>query len=621
MTAVRRLTIILCLAAAAASAQTSTPRRRPKKTTTTSTTPATAMTPATATIPASEKASADQAQTASRARTEPVTVATDKDLTDPRALHLSLDEAVRTTIQKNLGIDLTRFDFRENGQLLREAYGPFDPLATATVSRERAQSPVTSQLNSTQSSRTIVDYGLQDFVPWGGTYSLQLNNSQSRSNNAFSTLNPDLESSVGIGINQPLLRNFGIDVNTRGITFARNTLGISREAFRSVLINTADTADKAYFNLIFARQSVEVAKEALFLARDQSRITQIRIDVGASAPLDILQPRVAVATSEENLITAEALVRSSEDRLRQLMNLDIADWDRPILPTDAITFKPITVDMDSSMARGVQLRPELREADLNIANQKLAYLFAKNQVLPRLDLNLNYGFGGAAGNLFAADPNDPTQRVLVGSTGFRDSLQQIFNTNFPSWTVGVTVGIPITNIGARAEAKRAQLNVERTITDKANTQQGIVFDVRQTVRNLDTAGKQVGATRTAREAAEQNLDAERKRFENGMSTNFTVLQIQADLSNARQNELQALVGYEAAISDYHRAVGDLLEVRGITLQDPETFTVPEIPFENARWLNYGQWLKNDRTLEMTTPVNPTVNPAPVTPPPVTPPNP
>jgi len=583
MSAVRRLTIILCLAATAASAQTSTPGSRPKKTTTPTTT-------------ATDISAFDQAQTGSRPRTEPVTVATDKDVTNPRALRLSLDEAVRTTIQKNLGIDLSRYDFRENGQLLLEAYGPFDPLATAAISRSKASAPVTSQLNSTQSSRTIVDYGLQDFVPWGGTYGLQLNNSRSLSNSAFAALNPDVEASVGIGINQPLLRNFGIDVNTRGITIARNNLGISREAFRSVLINTADTVDKAYLNLIFARQSVEVAKEALFLARDQSRITQIRIDVGASAPLDILQPRVAVATSEENLITAEALVRSSEDRLRQLMNLDIADWDRPILPTDAIAYKPTTVDMDSSVTRALQLRPELREADLNIANQKLTYLFARNQVLPRLDLNVNYGFAGAAGNLFTSDPNNPNQRVLVSNTGFGDALQQIFNTTFPSWTIGINVGIPITNIGARAEAKRAELNVQRTITDKANQQQGIVFDVRQTVRNLDIAGQQIGATRTAREAAEQNLDAERKRFENGMSTNFTVLQIQADLSNARQNELQALVSYEQAISDYHRAVGDLLDVRNITVEDPETFSVPAIPFQNSRWLNYGPWLKTDQTL-------------------------
>jgi outer membrane protein len=606
MTAVRRLTIILCLVAAAASAQTSTPRSRPKKSTTSTT-------PATTTSPDPGMAATDQTTTtSSRSRTEPVTVETDKDLTNPRSIHLTLDQAVRTTIEKNLGIDLTRYDFRENGQVWLEAYGPYDPEVTAAISRSKAQAPVTSQLNSTQSSRTIVDYGLQDFVPWGGTYSLTLNNSSSRSNNAFAALNPDLESSVGIGINQPLLRNFGIDVNTRGITIARNNLGISREAFRNVLITTTDTVDKAYLNLIFARQSVEVAKEALFLARDQSRITQIRIDVGASAPLDILQPRVAVATSEENLITAQALVRSSEDILRQLMNLDMVDWDRPILPTDDITYKPTTVDQEASVSRALQLRPELREADLNIANQKILHLFARNQVLPRLDLNVNYGFSGAAGNLFTSDPNTG-QRIPVSSTGFSDSLSQIFGTDFPSWTIGVNVGIPITNIGARAEAKRTQLNVERTIVDRANTQQNIIVDVRNAVRNLDTTAKQIFATRTAREAAESNLDAERKRFENGMSTNFNVLQIQADLSNARENELRALVSYEQAISDYHRAVGDLLEIRSITVDDPEAFSVPAIPFQNSRWLNYGPWVKNDLD-PATGPMNLPLPPPPPPPP-------
>src|SRR5439155_14477648 len=119
----------------------------------------------------------------------------------------------------------------------------------------------------------------------------------------------------------------------RGITIARNTLGINQEAFKVVLLDTTSAVEQAYYDLIYTRRFVDVVKEALFLARDQARITQIRIDVGASAPLDILQPRVQIATQEENLIVAVAAVRDAEDRLRAVMHLDPADWDRPIIPT------------------------------------------------------------------------------------------------------------------------------------------------------------------------------------------------------------------------------------------------------------------------------------------------
>ena len=167
-----------------------------------------------------------------------------------------------------------------------------------------------------------------------------------------------------------MLRNFGVDVTSRGIYIARNTLGINRDAFRGVLMDTAVTTEQAYLDLVYTRQYVDVVKEALFLARDQARITQIRIDVGASAPLDILQPRVQIATEEENLIVAVAQVRDAEDRLRAVMHLDPADWDRPIVPTDNVGYTPMTIDTDQAVAQALNLRPEVRENKLATATQR-----------------------------------------------------------------------------------------------------------------------------------------------------------------------------------------------------------------------------------------------------------
>src|SRR5439155_7930739 len=140
----------------------------------------------------------------------------------------------------------------------------------------------------------IADVGVGQVIPTGGDYRISWNNSRSASAGGFVIRNPTYSSNLGLQFNQPLLRNFGVDVTTRGITIARNTLGINREVFRATLLDTASGVEQAYLDLIYTRQFVDVVKEALFLARDQARITQIRIDVGASAPPDILQPRVQI---------------------------------------------------------------------------------------------------------------------------------------------------------------------------------------------------------------------------------------------------------------------------------------------------------------------------------------
>jgi outer membrane protein len=529
---------------------------------------------------------ADQA----RRTTDPVTAETDQDANNPRALQLSLDEAIRTSMQRNLGVQLQSFEYQEAGYSLRSQYGIYDALATALVQERSQVNPVSSSIEASSGRDVIIDLGLSQNLPTGGSYSLRADNSRSTSSGGVSNFSTRYSPSVGLALNQPLLRDFGIDINRRGITIARNTLGINHETFRTVLMNTAVSVEQAYLNLVYARRAVEVVKQSLFLARDQARITQIRIDVGASAPLDILQPRVTIATSEEQLIIAAANVRAAEDQLRALLHLAPEEWDRPIIPTDAVDYTPLPINVDDAVRRAMELRPELRQDALTTDTRRVQYLFARNQVLPQLDLDVNYGLAGLAGNVPERDPATGQPTGNVRRIQYGTGIRQIFEGDFPSWTIGFNIGVPITNIGARAEARRAELDYRQSKLTQEQTRENITVDVRQAARDVDTASRTIVATRAARDAAERNVEAERRRYENGMTTNFQVLEVQQQLSDARVRELQALVGYNQAVSRFHRAVGDVLDVRGISVDEPPLAEEPHIfsgEFEKYRWLNYG----------------------------------
>ncbi|HWS70630.1 MAG TPA: TolC family protein, partial [Thermoanaerobaculia bacterium] len=247
---------------------------------------------------------------------------------------------------------------------------------------------------------------------------------------------------------------------------------------------------------------------------------------------------------------------------------------------------------------------ELREARYTTEIRRVNYLFARNQMLPAVDLNLTYGASGVGGTLFTRDAVTGNQ-VVVNKTRYPHALNQVLSNDFPSWTIGVNFAVPLFNIGARAEAKRAELDFDQSRAIQDQTRETIAVDVRGTARAMETAAREIGASRTAREAAEQNLDAERKRYENGMTTNFNVLQIQQQLSDARVREIQALVGHNKAVANYHRAVGDLLDIRRISVEEenpqvPGFFTNNEHWFEKYDFLSYGNHVKNDRVLNDTT---------------------
>jgi HAE1 family hydrophobic/amphiphilic exporter-1 len=360
-------------------------------------------------------------------------------------------------------------------------------------------------------------------------------------------------------------------------------------------MNTVSSVEQAYLDLTYARRNIEVVKEALFLARDQARITQIRIDVGASAPLDILQPRVQISTTEELLVTAVADVRNAEDRLRALLNLPQEEWDRPIIPTDDIAYGAMTVNSDQAVSEALKNRPEMLQQALATDTSRITALYARNQTLPTVDFNLGYNLGGLAGrSLELDDAGNPTGRVI--STSYSNTLSQIFNRDFPSWNVGFTLGLPLMNIGARATARAAELDYEQSRTTEAQTRQNIIVEVRAAARAVETFARTIAASRAAREAAEKNVEAERKRYENGMTTNFQVLEVQKQLSDARVRELFSLVGYNKAVAAYHRAVGDILDVHHITVQEPEVAQEPDWKttfFDRYNWLNYGSRVKSE----------------------------
>jgi HAE1 family hydrophobic/amphiphilic exporter-1 len=519
--------------------------------------------------------------------TADITAETDRDVNDPRALRLTLDGAMNTALQQNLGVELQTYEYRISGQTLRSQYGVYDWFTDANIRHTYSDNPTTNPFEPSGSRATTVGAGVTQVLPTGGDYSLRWNSSRTTVAGGGTFVNPQYRNGFNFTFGQPLMRDFGIDVTRRSITIARNNLGITEGTFRTAVMDTVRATEAAYLDLVYARRAVGVVKESLFLARDQARITQIRIDVGASAPLDILQPRVTIATSEELLIRAVASVRNAEDRLRALLNLPTTEWDRPIIPADDIAFNPITIDFQSAVQQALANRPEMTQQRLVTENARVQALYTRNQTLPLVDFALGYGLAGLAGR--SAVFNEEGDVIGSQSTPYFNTFEQIGGLDFPSWNVGFNFALPILNIAARANARAAELDLDQSRVSQAQTQQNIAVEVRTAARAVDEFAQTIAATRAARDAAERNVEAERKRYENGMTTNFQVLEVQQQLSDARVRELQAIVGYNNAVSAFHRAVGDILDVHNIRLNVPEIEPEPVLGrwLDRYNWLNYG----------------------------------
>jgi outer membrane protein TolC len=214
-------------------------------------------------------------------------------------------------------------------------------------------------------------------------------------------------------------------------------------------------------------------------------------------------------------------------------------------------------------------RPELHTQQLDIEQARIESQFARNQERPRLDLDVGYGFSGIGGDVLVEDEETGQLRKIPG--GFGDALSQITGLDFRGWSAELIFGFPIQNRTARAARAIADIDLARAESALEDARNAIVTEVRGAARRVETAAKQIEAAKASRVFQERNLDAERKRYENGMSTSFQITQIQEDLTQALSREVNAVVNYRVALAEYQRVTGRLLEDEGVSIedQDPE----------------------------------------------------
>ncbi|MDX1584474.1 MAG: hypothetical protein R3338_12830, partial [Thermoanaerobaculia bacterium] len=142
---------------------------------------------------------------------------------EARPIELTLSQAARAAAAENLGVVVQDYQYLESRQRARASESIFDWYSSARLETASEERPVTSIIFSPQTEREVGNIGLRQLLPTGLNYSLSFDNSKTDSNNPFTTFNPAYSTSMNLSLAQPLLRDFGVDVNMRTITLARNS--------------------------------------------------------------------------------------------------------------------------------------------------------------------------------------------------------------------------------------------------------------------------------------------------------------------------------------------------------------------------------------------------------------
>jgi outer membrane protein len=469
-------------------------------------------------------------------------------------MRLTADEAVRLAMENNLGIQAERMNPQISTLDVSQARAVYAPVFFTTFNTRSSTQPPSSFITGGSLILTNESYsqvgGLQQFVPWGGgQYTLSIDGSKATTNATDSRFNPQLSSNLNASFVQPLLRNFKFDANRQQIETSKNNEIIADLGLRERIAITTQAVRNAYFDLIGAIEGQKVARQSLDLALESLKNNNTRVEVGMMAPIDIIEAEAEVAANEENLINADARIKTVEDRLRALiLNRATPDfWILRLEPTDAPSMTPIAIDVEGAIANALANRTDIARVKKELENTDLGIKLARNQQLPGLDVTANYNVIGVAGTQFVFGQGFPPPVESQSQRAFGQALQDVFGQDFRTWSVRLNFNYPIGTSTAEANLASSRLQRQRGSVQLQELELIISTTVRDAARQVETNLRRVEATRKARDRAEQRLAAQEKRMTVGMSTTFELVQAQRDLARQRQNEVNAVIDYNRSI--------------------------------------------------------------------------
>jgi outer membrane protein TolC len=471
-----------------------------------------------------------------------------------KTMSISLDEAIRLVLQKNLEIRLGRTTPQVARLDLEGSYGYYDPVFTGSASQRYNNSAGrldpnvgTGRVPGSRTWNEDFSLGINGVLPTGTRYELEssLNRLSGEGFNS-TTLNYEnipfqYTSEAFINVTQPLLRNFWIDQGRLTIKLAKKEIKMSEYALQFTIMDVVNQTAAAYYDLISARDRVKVQEMALQLKDQFLSETKKKVQTGTLAALDEKQAESEAATARADLIRARSDAELAENVLKALISDDFVTLHASNLaPSEKLLAVSQQINVVESWRNGMELRPDYLRLKARLEQENIVLKFTKNQLYPSLDLTGSYGRNG------------------LGLTTL-DSLDTIADNRFPRWGGGVILTVPFTRKTERANHKIQKVNVETAILQLKRLEQAVIREIDDAVKQVRSAYAAIEATREARVFAEAALDAEQKRLENGKSTNFQVLELQDALTQARAAEIDAL-------SDYNRALHNLYFREGSTLQ-------------------------------------------------------
>ena len=457
---------------------------------------------------------------------------------------------------------------------LGPAIQSLDPTVSAFANFQHSTIPqsntfltgTTSLVQTVQSFQTSIS----KYWEYGTNATLAFSSNHIKLNSPFYALNPFTSGSLDLQITQNLLQGFGSAVNTRNIKVQKNNVKISDLQFKQQVITTVSAVLNLYWDLVSFSENVRSRRQSLSTAKQLMDDNKRQVELGSLAEIEVTRAESQLYAAQQDLVIAETNYLQQETVLKNALSrggvtaagiegVRLVPLDRIVVPP-ADDVKPVADLVREAAGR----RPDVDQSRTNLESNKINLVGIRNGLKPTLQAFAEVTNNGLTGDLNPLLAS-PGLNYLAG--GYGNLLAQIARRNYPNYSAGFSLNIPLRNRAAQSDYVTSQLELRQNELNFQKTMNQVRVDIENALIGLEQARSRYDASQKSRQLQESTLSNDQKKYTLGAGTAYQVVQDQRDLATAINSEMQAMANYTHAKISLDQALGRTLEVNNVSITD------------------------------------------------------
>jgi outer membrane protein TolC len=453
----------------------------------------------------------------------------------------------------------------------------FDPSISFFSNFQHATAPqsntiLTQTTELVTGSRTFQMSYNQNFT-FGLSATLTYASTRTTINSQLFSLNPYTNGDLDLQITQNLLNGFGTAVNARNIRVQKNNMKATDLQFKQQVITTVTAALNLYWDLVSFDQDVKARQQEVDTAQQLLTNNEEQVKIGTLAEIEVTRAQSQLYAARQDLVISQTNLLQQETVLKNALSRvgvatsDLADVH--IVPLDTIAIPPTdqTGNIDEMVADAVKNRVEVQQARINLDSNQLNLVGIKSSLRPTLQAFAELTNNGLAGSLTPYGAATGGSALVPITGGYGTLLGQIFSRNYPNYSAGISLNIPLRNRAAQADYATSVIEIRQNELSLQRQVNQVRVDVQNAVIGIQQARARYDAAVQGRILSQATFDADKKKYDLGAGTPYQVVQDERDLASAQSSELQAMANYSHARIALDQATGQTLEVNHVSLDE------------------------------------------------------